>query len=90
MVHIVGLALPCFLSEWFLITVGLERAAGSEGLLYVSRLWLSGPGKGLLVCVRNKSTEETEGVLKAGETVFPGFPAVPDREEGGSQQRRGW
>lgn len=58
MVHIVGLALLCFLSEWFLIAVGLECAAGSEGLLacppvrgralYVSRLWLSGPGKGTL------------------------------------------
>lgn len=58
MVCIVGLALFCFLSEWFLIPVGLERAAGSEGLLAcppfrgqalnVSRLWLSRPRKGTL------------------------------------------
>lgn len=40
------------------------------------------------MCVRNKSTVDTKGVLKAGGTAIHGFPAVPDKEEG-SEQRRG-
>lgn len=43
MVRIVGLALPCFLSEWFPIAVGLERCSRKRGAVGLS----TSPGSGL-------------------------------------------
>lgn len=76
MVHIVGLALLCFLSEWFPIPVGLECCSRKRGVVGLC----TSPGSGLehvqieakwtrerhiaLACVRNKSTARS--VLKAG------------------------
>lgn len=69
--------------------VGLSTSLGS-GLVRIQIVaeWAR-EGHIALVCVRNKSTEETKGVLKAGGTVIPGFPAVPDKEEGGFSPEEG-
>lgn len=58
MVCIVGLALPCFLSEWFPIAVGLERCSRKRGAVGLStspgsdlnhvQSVAEGPGKGTL------------------------------------------
>lgn len=69
--------------------VGLSTSLGS-GLERIQIVveWAR-EGHVALVCVRNKSTVETEGVLKAGGTVTHGFPAVSDKEEGGFSGEEG-
>lgn len=69
---------------------GLGTCSRKRGAVVCIQIVAEWAREGLLVCVRNKSTEETEGVLKAGGTVFPGFPAVPDKEEGGFSAEEGW
>lgn len=100
MVHIAGLALLCFLSEWFPIPVGLECRSRKREAVSLS----TSPGLGLghvqivakwtrerhiaLVCVRNKSTAES--VLKArGDCLAMTLPPYPIRRKGSSQQRVG-
>lgn len=101
MVRIVGLALPCFLSEWFPIAVGLERCSRKRGAVGLStspgsgldhvQSVTEGPGKGTLHrCVSEIRVWPRLRTCWRQEGRPAGFAAAADKEERKfSAERRG-